>query len=427
MAAERVVCKTISDFRDASYDDDEDRYRYAVIVPRELLSRLDDTEEYGYVRLRQADERGADGDDGDGGDGNDGGTLAQVVSFSDDHDVAQYSDADGTPWACIRTSLQRAIGIETEPGEDNVVEISECDLRKLDDLTVHRNSAWESQSQDITTEGAACYIHSADMAAMAALDPGDVCELMNPETGARIRLPVETYQHRNRDRGTVRLDGTTRKLLGVESHDEGESNSVQLRILQSGDWTTTSTVRTVAEWIGRRFVDYSYIHLRVLPGYDRDEGRNIVRLNRDVMERLGIDESDRVLIDWEDERRNVRCQSGWDADEALHPVDSTESSIGEMESLAVRMPSTERDKLNISVGDSVRVHRDMGYQAGKQVSLSVFGILGVIVGAGQLINMVFEQVDLTYVAVTLLAVVVLSIPTIWFILRPVRQKCQVPE
>lgn len=424
MASERVVCKTISDFRDASYDEREDRFRYAVIVPRELLARLEDTEEYGYVRLTTA------GDEADGGSAghsaDDGGALAQVVTFSDEHDASRYAADDGTPWACIRTSLQREIGVETEPGEDNVVEISECDLRKLDSLTVHRNSAWESQSQDITTEGAACYIHAADMRSMAALTPGDVCELMNPATGARIRLPVETYQHRNRERGTIRLDGTTRKLLGVESHDEGENNAVQLRILRDGDRGTASRLRALAEWVGRRFVDYSYMHLRVLPGYDRDEGRNIVRMNRDVMERLGIDESDRILIDWEDERRNARCQSGWEADDALHAV-GDDGGAGEMESLSVRIPSTERDDLNISVGDSVRVRRDMGYQAGKQVSLSVFGILGVIVGAGQLINMVFDEVGPAYVAVTALSVIALSIPTIWFILRPVRQQCQIPD
>ncbi|MFP8953833.1 hypothetical protein ACLI4Z_12830 [Natrialbaceae archaeon A-arb3/5] len=407
-----VVCKTISNFKDECYNPG-DKFRYAVIVPSEVLAALETTREYEYVRLTPHGQDGV-------------GTLAQIISFSDDHRAETYS-TDQIHWACIRTSLQRQIGVTPTIEAETKVDIHECELTTLDSLAVHRHSAWEIQTRNITTDGAACYIHSKDMAELDELRAGDICELINTETSSRIRLPVEVYQHKNYQPGTIRLNGTTRKLLAVDSNDEGDNNTVQLRILNEEHQNGRSTREKVSNWIGRRFVDYSYMHLRVLPGYDRDEGRNIVRMNRDVIERLGIEENDRAYINWKDNRRNVRCQSGWNGDSSLEADPSSESSYGEEESLSVRMPSTERDNLNISVGDSIRIRRDMGYQAGKQVSLSLFGILGVLIGTSQLLNMIFADFDLRYVLATVASATVLSIPIIWFILKPVRQKCRSPE
>jgi hypothetical protein len=413
-----VVSKTISDFRNHCFEDG-DKFRYAVIVPQSTLSGLDETAEYEYVELSAP---GAETD----------GTLAQIITFSDDHDVAEFSTDEGRPWACIRTRLQREIGLDPEGGDDDEnmeVVVRECDTETLDALNVHRVSAWEQEDRDITTEGLAGYISARDMDSADALERGDVCELINPKTGSRIQLPIETYDHKNRKDNTIRINGITRKLLRVDSKDEGEDNEVRLRILTDVEEAET-TLERASKWLGRRFVDYSYSNFRVLPGYDRDEGRNVVRMNEDAMKGLGIEENDRVLLSWmrgTKKRRNVRCQSGWEEDTALEPEAAPESSYGEEESLSVRIPSTERDNLNISVGDSIQIRRDMRYQAGKQVSLSAFGILGVIVGTGQLINMIFQRITLAYVVSAVTIVLVLSVLTVWLVMNPIRQQCRTPE
>jgi len=317
------------------------------------------------------------------------------------------------------------MGLAPGNKENLRVEIHECSFEILNPLTVHRVSAWEER--DITTEGIACYIHKEDLKNSNKLTSGDICELMNPDTGFRLRIPVEQYKHKHYEPGTIRLPGIARKLLEVDSYDEGENHNVQLRVPPDQGKRRRSISDGLSDWIGRRFVDYSHTHLRVLSGYDRDEGRNIVRINKDAMEGLGIEENDRVLIQWGEEQRNVRCQSGWSEDERLEPKGTNGNSHGEEESLSVRIPSTERDKLNISIGDSIGIRRDMQYQAGKQVSLSVFGILGVIVGTNQLINMLFEQVDFLYLLISVSSIFVLSTLTVWFMLKPVRQKCRTPE
>jgi len=414
-----LIAKTISDF-DSHCFDSGDKFRYAVIVPEPTLSALENTAEYEYVRVAPQ------GEDGEG-------TLAQIVSFSDSHDAAVYSSDDGVSYACIRTELQREIGLEpdTERNDDNMyVTLRECDTTTLDGLGVHRVSAWEQQERDITTEGLAGYITADDMDSVDELQSGNPCEIVNPETGSRIQLPIRTYNHKSRKRNTIRLDGITRNLLRIQSKDEGngDGDSVRLRVLDDAETESRITER-LSDWIGRRFVDYSVSNFRVLPGYDRDEGRNVIRMNRDAMKGLGIDENDRVLLSWfdsEQKRRTVRCQSGWKEDTELEPETTSESSYGEDESLSVRVPSTERDELNISIGDSIRIRRDMRYQAGKQVSLSAFGILGVIVGTNQLINMLFDELDALYVLISVLSVVVLSIVTVWLIMSPVRQKCRTP-
>lgn len=421
-----VIAKTISDF-DSRCFEPGDKFRYAVIVPQSTLAELEHTDEYEYVRVTP-DEK------------TDDGALAQILPFSDDHDTTEFSSADGIPYACIRTKLQQEIGLEpdTDRNDDNMyVALQECDTTTLNGLDVHRVSAWEQQERDITTEGLAGYITADDMDSLDKLQSGDLCEILNTETGDRIQLPIETYNHKNRRRNTIRLDGITRHLLDIESKDEGDGDgdSVRLRVLPDAG-EESSPVERVSDWIdrrldwvGRRFVDYSVSNFQVLPGYDRDEGRNVIRMNRDAMKGLGIDENDRVLLSWfneERKRRTVRCQSGWDEDTELEPETTSESSYGEGESLSVRVPSTERDDLNISIGDSIRIRRDMRYQAGKQVSLSAFGILGVIVGTNQLINMLFDEPSLQYVLISVLSVVVLSVVTVWLIMSPIRQKCRTP-
>ena len=415
MESATVVSKTISDFRNHCFEDG-DKFRYAVIVPQSTLSNLDDTEEYEYVEISSPDSDAE-------------ATLAQIIAFSDAHDPEEFSTDDGLPWACIRTKLQREIGLDPERDEQMTVEIRACDTTTLDSLSVHRVSAWEQEARDITTEGLAGYISAEDMVGTDELAGGDVCELINPKTGSRIQLPVETYDHKNRESGTIRINGITRKLLRVDSKDEGEDNELRLRIFTEVD-EEEGPLDRVSRWFGRRFVDYSYSYFRVLPGYDRDEGRNVVRMNEDAMKGLGIEENDRVILSWlreEKRQRNVRCQSGWDEDKVLEPEEAPESSYGETESLSVRIPSTERDELNISVGDSIQIRRDMRYQAGKQVSLSAFGILGVVVGTGQLINMIFDQISLAYVVSSVTIVLVLSVLTVWLVMNPIRQKCRIPE
>jgi hypothetical protein len=423
-----VICKTISDFRDYCFKEG-DKFRYAVIVPKQTLSKLENTSQYEYVKISSPKSESD-------------GTLAQIITFSEDHDLNEFSTDGGDYYSCVRTKLQREIGLEPDNDDEDIpIEIRECDTETSDPLKIRRVSAWEQETRDITTEGLAGYMIEDKINDIEGLNVGDVCELIDPRTGARIQLPIEAYRHKQRNKNTIRLNGITRNLLHVDSKDEGEKNTIRLRVLTKVNEKDNIINRLkvwiryrlegLNIWIGRRFVDYSYSHFRVLRGYNRDEGRNVIRMNEDAMKGLGIEENDRVIISWIKEKkkikRNVRCQSGWEEDRALEPAESSESSDGETESLSIRVPSTERDNLSISVGDSISVRRDMRYQAGKQVALSAFGILGVIVGTNQLINMIFDQISIAYIGTSIFSILVLSVATVWLIMSPIRQKCQVPE
>ena len=411
-----MICKTISDFRDHCFEEG-DKFRYAIIVPETVLSKLRNTSQYEYVKLCSPKTETS-------------GTPAQIITFSEEHNLSKFSTDNGIYYSCVRTKLQREIGLEPDGDEDDIpIEIREYNTLAINFLNIRRVSAWEQETRDTTTEGLAGYITEEDFNDVKELNRGDICELINPETGARTQLPIEPYKHKQQDDKTIRLDGITRKLLRVDSKDEGENNTIRMRVLTEFNQEKKNLDRFYT-WIGRLFVDYSYSQFRVLPGYDRDEGRNVVRVNEDVMKGLGIEENDRIIMSWlkeTEKKRNVRCQSGWEEDMELEPAESSESSHGEDESLSIRVPSTERDNLNISVGDSIRVRRDMRYQAGKQVAFSAFGILGVIIGTNQLINMIYDQISLIYIGTSIFSIIVLSVVTVWLIMSPIRQKCRVPE
>lgn len=391
----RASCETLSHFDEESFPE-WGRTRNAILLPREAFRRVNGLEEFGYAEAFPE------------GHGDSTGVVVQVAGFSDDHDSAAYTSS-GRYEACVRSTMQDRIGVDTTRGDQHV-ELRPIELPSVHGLTVERVRNTEQTDRDIVTHGSVCYIHEATRRELG-VEEEDVVEVLNPTTGARICLPIKVGDNVHYDEEWIRLDRNTRKLLGVEADRSDEVSGVQeVSVRVPADLTDRSRTarwwRRATEWLGRRFVDYTTVRLRVTYGRDRDEDRNIVRLDPNTMKSLGIDEHDKAVLQWNKRQINARCLEDIEAD-----------GTGPLE---VRVPSTERDKLEVSVGDCVDVRRNMRYAAGKKMAVSLLGILGVLLGSNQLL-LVVDRLDMAPV-IGLFSV--LSVVIAYFILLPERQKCR---
>lgn len=89
--------------------------------------------------------------------------------------------------------------------------------------------------------------------------------------------------------------------------------------------------------------DNSGISLRVLENETQDNGRNIVRIDPEIMQTLNISEGDFISIIGSQNETNIICLS-------LDPNDTTNGKV-------IRIDSKIRDLIGTSVGDTVTVKK----------------------------------------------------------------------
>jgi len=90
--------------------------------------------------------------------------------------------------------------------------------------------------------------------------------------------------------------------------------------------------------------DYSGISLRVLENVNQDKGRNIVRIDPEIMQTLNISDGDLVSIIGSQNGIDIICLS-------LHPTDTTSDRK------IVRIDSKIRDLIGTSIGDTVTIKK----------------------------------------------------------------------
>lgn len=411
-----AVCDTISAFHDTSWNDELDKLSNWVIMPDELFDRLG-INEYDYVDIRAADADEAHG------------RSLLATSFASHHPAA-YHRTDGCHKVCIRTNLQHDIGCSVKEGNPRVVISSSAVPSRR--MTVRRETSHTQQQQPSYIDHDVCHLHrdffdqdDTDV----DIEPGDYVEVMNHTNGRRIQLRANEYVQRQFGANDIRLHNDIAALLDVSPVDvDGTGSMVEIRSTSAlARDPELPLSRRFAERIGEFFVDYNAMHVRVLPGYNQDERRNTVRLDRKVIEQLGIEPGDRLVISWRDESLTAKClpplirdervvTEGTDANHLLRIVDPND---GHPE---IFVPSTERDKVDTSVNDSVEIRRDMKYIFGKNVVVSIFSILAVIVGIQQLVTMRFPDTSLLRIGLLLLPSVLV---VLYAVLWTERQKCYV--
>ena len=389
-----LTCKTFSHFDPESFSV-WDKTRNAVLVPREAFDELQWLEDYGYARAFSSKRTNSSSE----------GTIVQVTGFSTDHDTDTYSTG-GVYQACVRSTMQDRIGVDST-SKEQYIHLRPCHQPSVHDLNVERVRNTEQADRDIVTHGSVCYIHEFTRRKLG-VNEDDTVEVLNPQTGGRICLPIKTGNNVHYSENWVRLDRNSRKLIGVEADKNDEVDGVsRVTVRVPADLWERSFLghwkQRAGEVLGKVFIDYSTVHLQVITGRDNDEDRNTVRMNADTMKSLGISEHDRVVLSWNARRESVRCL--------------TDVREDETKPLEVRVPSTERDKLEVSLGDCVSVRRDMRYAAGKQMAFSVLGILAVLINADILLNLLGGLATVTLLTC-------LSILVFHFIMLPNRQKCR---
>lgn len=388
-----ILCETLSNFESDCFGETGGT-RNAVILPAEVFEENDWIEEYGYARAVVGENAASP----------EIGHVVQVAKFSSYHDAEEYS-SNGIPEACVRSTLQDRIGVNFPEGL-GVVSLYPCESESVTGLKVERVTNVEQQQSDTDTLGAVCYIHETTRRKLGIRE-GDPVEVVNSASGARIRLPTKTGGDLRYNEDWVRLDRNSRTHIAVEPYQAAtdSASTVAIRVPPS-----TAEQRLpmriydrLAHHLGRIFVDYSKVRLQIIQGRDRDEDRNMVRLDESTMKSLGIKEHDKVILEWQDRTQSVRCLK-----------DITDDGTGP---LKIRVPSTERDKLEVSVGDCVDVRRDMKYSAGKEAALSVLGFLAVLVN----MDVILRYISLEY-AIGLLGGLLLL--TFYLVLLPTRQQCR---
>lgn len=364
-----------TEFPSEAYDDPNDKMRNCLLLPKPLLKQVN-ADNFSYVKADTECE--TDWEDS---------TELYVIAVND---VISRNRAG------LRTNLLSEIDPELSFGDSICITKSERSVVRP--LTVKRAFADEHV-------GRRCYLHP-DLFDMLGIDKGEQVEVFSLETGGRSSLPVWESQVPNEGRQIVSVDGHTRRVLDIEVGDQvgvrNDSNDRNLRGLR--------------ERLFSFFVNYRETALRVLPGFDRDEHRNIARINRDMMEFLGIEPGDKVKIRWQGDKATVQC---------LLPPEGENVAP-----LSIRLPSTERDRVGVSIYDSLELQRDTGYVFKKQIALSTLGVLGVIIGMFGILDSVRFDPVVSFlgteasVALFVFAVLLVSVVVIWILLYPERQRCK---
>ena len=379
-----VRCERPSGFPDDAFRDEYDWFRNAIVLPPYVFRELG-VDPFCYLEAIPNEEP------------YDWGAAVVVFAVAFEETMDRDRTARLGHEAVIRTNLMNEISPLLEV--DNEIRLRPVADRPTDELRAMRSYADQFS-------GEVCYVHP-DVRSDIGVDVGATVEAHHTVTGGRHHLELRELRSDRESTDVVRIDGHSRRVLDVEL---GET--VRLRKPKDVEPTRRGfETRLLDGLVGRRAVS-----LRVLPGLDRDEYRNIARINADTMRFLGIESGDIVTIEWKGRTATIRC---------MDPPEGTS-----VPPLSILLPSTERDRIDVSIYDACTVYRDVGYVFRKHLSLSTLGVLVVLLGAVQVVDVgaaiegvssAGELVALTVVAVLTVAAVALA--TVWLMLYPERQRC----
>jgi len=381
-----VVCNRPYDLPSSDFIHSSDQFRNALYLPQLAFAVLD-IEHYSYVRmLGSADHTPAD--------------CPRVLTAPLCEQIGlQAPNAD--PPRCrgaLRTNIYESLSDTEQHAEKR--------FHVVPDETVSKEFGETYRTHDDSIADRVCHLSSNVMKSLS-VTAGQKVELFNPETGGRTDIKLGE-PHEDHD-GVFRVDVRTRQALDLEI-----GNRIGVRTL---DFDTGSR-RGIKYGLLKRLIDSREMPFNVQLGPDQDEYRNIVRITEDMMRFLGIETGDNVVLRWRGKETKSQCL----------PIRGSTDPPN-----TVKMPATERDRIDISVNDAVLVERDMGYVLREQVAVSVIGIIGGVLGVLQVVPLIGTE-RMTAVlgpagsgVAIIFAVTLLSALIIWLLLIPERQKCVTHE
>jgi hypothetical protein len=366
-----VECQRPAEFESSDYifANDWDKYRTAIILDREIMSKIN-CEPFGYIEAIPAD-RSFD---------NTSSKIILAVPFE------ESPENDSPSKACLRTNLMDEIYTNSRYSEL-------IHIRRYCGNISAKLTTFKEYSDDIS-EGLNCYVHPNILNKIGE-SKGDYLEAYNPITGGRIALQAWPLRPDDKD-NRIRIGDQLRKVLNININDEIVIRSV----VQTSEPKLGSRERII-----NPLVRYRQFALRTVKGLDRDEHRNVVRVSDDLMNLLGIDSGDQVVLEWNNSRTISRC---------LSPPNS------EIEPFSIRVPSTVRDKIGVSLEDGLYIRRNMEAIVKKKVSLSLLVIIGVTISGIRFFNSYTINIIIIFCMIVFASIVVL-----WIVFLPERQQVEV--
>lgn len=377
-----VHCVRPYDIDDEEFLDPADQFRNALYLPQPAFEYLD-VPHYGYVRIASRSSR-------------DTTAEMRVVAAPLSPSVSMDASEHGPPQC--RGALRTNLFTKLSPDGSYAGEV----LRVRADESIASVSGTTYRSYDDEVAYRVCHLSPVLMETLSVAQGAEV-EVFDPRTGGRIDVEVGDPHHG--DEETVRIDVRSRQALAIETGDPVGVRSFAFDASERGGLS-----RRCMRWL----IDSREMPFNVQLGPDQDEYRNIVRMSEDMMSFLGIEAGDNVVLNWRGTRTKSQCL----------PMQGDPDPPNEIE-----IASTERDVIDVSVHDAVTVERDMWYVFKEQIALSIFGIIGVVVGVVQIIPLV-GRTTLTNlfgnagsVVATTGVILLFSAVVVWLLLIPERQKC----
>lgn len=176
---------------------------------------------------------------------------------------------------------------------------------------------------------------------------GDLIELFNLDTGGRILLYAEEHDLTYED--AILIDRKIRRLLNVNEKTVGTEQAQRLRMRKN---IFRVKKESILDRLLKLIVGYKWLMLRVVMGMDVDEGKNIVRLRKDNIKVLGLEENDVVDIYWR--KKKVECRVL--EIPSLKSVGAPNLSASDY-GFGILICASERRKLDVDLFDMVRVRR----------------------------------------------------------------------
>lgn len=426
-----ITVGEIEDFEQEDFKRYQDQFQHALIFPEQLIRDELGIAPYSYVDVTPT------------GLSWEAGETVYLLPFGEG-----FHPADGKPEGLLKGSYQERIFSQRTSGTREV------------DIRPHETAREVGDESDLfvpvrlpvekDTGLSTCYINKGELAELPYED-GDSVEIYNPENGNRANLRVEGMGRL--ERGTIAVGNVNRDSLRVISIDErskeGWGEQLGIRPPIEAKRPEIGLVERFKHGVWSRFVGYNRINLEVQPGLDIDEERRIVRVEPDTRNLLGIDSGDRVVIEWGGTEHNVKCldlpdsvdvsaESATSEEVSKAADDGDDILTGNHSSNHIYMPSTERKSVDACIDDLVKVRRDMKYTMGKQVSLSILGILAALIAGEPFFSTIADYVEAAvtphvsgmFVPVLQVSAVVglffgLSILLVWVLLYQKRQECEI--
>lgn len=387
-------------FDDTDFDPSHDKFKDVIIFSQSVFDRLFDSGETGYVTIRNPET--------------DQSVVAYALTFDSSY---QTADGDEVPNAYLRSSLRRAVGLDSDEFAPEVV-VTPLDQHDSGPLDVVRFSTkLESTRTD------ECRAHPNVLSRVGVTD-GDEVEVYNPRTGGRMTLVIRAEQRGMSD-GEISLSTQCRKLLQCEFPERaGEEETTVLHVRRPVEMKQAEKiVPGFAEQIYRRALDravgYNTIFLRVKLGLNIDEGRGTVRVNQETAKMLAIDDGDRVIVESTYGRTEVQCRT---IDSESYLIERDEDfTADDIQDRTILLPSTVREQCGVVPDDIVRVRRESAFVAARSIVPSMLGFLGILVSSLQTIEL-FVAPRLYVPAIG--TSVLLGLVAVWLVLWPERKRCR---